>query len=670
MNNFIRNTFKEQKNALFILIPLSVAIFFLAYFSIKESRADSLKLLVIQGESFIESLSSATKNAISSEEFYTFLAHKRYNEIIVDLEQEELYEITNDELYRHCVMHNLYSAHIFDVDSTLVASSFARGSQLRLPSFVIDEVQYLLSNRDENYLLLLDEDNPSGEIRHYYIKLSNKLDRITVIVADARYFTVALEQTQIGYLARQMASENSIEYIIYQSTDGIVFSSLDIDGILSIESDTFLSQALEADTIMHRIYSMADSELLEIVRPFSTSDYPFGLLRIGLSLKDYNSITKRFDNQMIVFSTGLLLLLIISVVYLNSRKKRKKILAQYDQIKSISDKIFDEMKTGVAAVDKNGCILLVNNAFESIVQIDELSGKSWEDAVISKIPLFPQFSNMQSRLVEKEITFNFDSREKTVLVVLSYLALEQDDDKSFVVVMNDITNLRELEQKSARKERLSEMGDLAAGVAHEIRNPLNTISIASQRLAGEFIPIENKDEYLSFTKQIKNETKRLNDIITKFLALARGGANQKEKISLSKTVEEFCQFVSVEAESLGIKIEIDIESQYYIDGNIDEIKQVLANLYNNSKESLNSCMGIIKLSIHSIQNKTELIFEDSGPGIPEKIREKIFTPYYTTKEAGTGLGLPTIYRIIADMGGEILVEKSELGGAKFIILFS
>ncbi len=670
MINYIRKTFKEQKNALFILIPLSVAIFFLAYFSIKESRADSLKLLVIQGESFIESLSSATKNAISSEEFYTFLAHKRYNEITVELEQQELHNINNDDLYRHCIMHNLYSAHLFDVDSTLIASSFARGSQLRLPSFVIDEVQYLLSNRDENYLLLLDEDNPPGEIRHYYLKLSNKLDRITVIVVDARYFTVALEQTQIGYLARQMASENSIEYIIYQSTEGIVFSSLDIDGILSIESDTFLTQALEADIIMHRIYMMEDSELLEIVRPFSTSDYPFGLLRIGLSLIDYDSITKRFDNQMIVFSTGLLLLLIISVVYLNSRKKRKKILAQYDQIKSISDKIFDEMKTGVAAIDKHGTIVLVNNAFESILHIHDLSDENWTDRIISQISDFPQLSNKATRLIEKELTFKHDNLEKTILIVLSYLSLDNNDSESFVVVVNDITALKELEQKSARKERLSEMGDLAAGVAHEIRNPLNTISIASQRLAGEFVPVENKEEYLSFTKQIKNETKRLNEIITKFLALARGDKKQKSKINLSEIVEEFCQFVSVEAESLGIKIEKDIESQYYIDGNIDAIKQVLANLYNNSKESLNSCMGIIKISLRISSNNTELVFEDSGPGIPEDIREKIFTPYYTTKEAGTGLGLPTIYRIVADMGGEISVETSELGGAKFVILFS
>lgn len=669
MKNKSGNSFVDQKTALVILVPLTIAVFFLAYFSIKESRSDSLKLLVIQGEAFIESLSSATKNAISSEEFYTQFAHRRYNEITIELEQPELDEITDDNLYRLALLHNLYSAHLFDIDSTIVASSFARGSQIKLPDFVIEEVKYLLSNREENYLLLLDEDNPSGEIRHYYIKLSNRMDRVSVIVADAHYFTEALKQTQIGYLARQMASENSILYIIYQSSEGIIFSSLEVDDLLSIESDRFLSEALESDTIMHRIHTMNDNDLLEIVRPFSTSDYPYGLLRIGLSLNAYNSISKRFDTQMIIFSTGLLLLLFVSVVYLNSRKKRKRISEQYDQYKSVSDKIFDEMKTGVAAVDKDGRIIVVNRAFEKILHVNNLSGEKWETTIAGLLPSLSNLQESQARIIEQEISYTKNKETKILLVVLSSLLSSKDERDGFVVVVNDITSLRELEQKTARKERLSEMGDLAAGVAHEIRNPLNTISIASQRLAGEFSPTENKDEYLSFTKQIKDETKRLNDIITKFLALARGDKKHREEINLTEVVEEFTQFVSVEAESLGIQIEKKIETQCQIDADKDIIKQILANLYNNSKEALNSCMGIIKLSVHSTQNKTELIFEDSGPGIPEEIREKIFTPYYTTKEAGTGLGLATIYRMVSDMGGEVKVEKSELGGAKFVIKF-
>ena len=669
MKNSSQNFITTQKTVLTILVAMTIVIFLFTYFSIKESRSDSLKLLVIQGEAFIESLSSAAKNAISSEEFYTQLAHKRYNEITLELEQLELSSITNEKLFRLCLLHNLYSAHVFDLNANLVAGSFARGSQIKLPQFVIDEVKYLISNPEENYLLLLDDENNAGETRHYYIKMSNKLDRITVLVTDALYFTDALEQTQIGYLARQMTSNSSIKYIIYQSTDGIIFSSYEIDGILSIDSDEFLTNALESDTIMHRIYPINGEELLEIVRPFSTSDYPFGLLRIGLSLDDYKSISRRYDWQMIIFSTGLLLLLIISIRYLSSRKKRRIILEEYDQFRSISDKIFNEMNTGVAAIDKEGKFIVVNRAFENIVEIQNLSGTGWDKIATELLPSLPKIQRTSPRVIEQELNYRVNEKEKILLIVLSSLSSKDSDNEGFVVVINDITTLRELEQKTARKERLSEMGDLAAGVAHEIRNPLNTISIASQRLASEFAPSENQDEYLSFTKQIKDETKRLNDIITKFLALARGDVKQKSEIDISQIVSEFVRFICVEAESLTIQSQVDISPECKIQGDADTVKQLLANLYNNTKEAFEGKAGILKISVQKDSSLVHVTFEDNGPGIPEQIREKVFTPYYTTKEAGTGLGLPTIHRIVLDMGGEIKVGESKLGGAKFHITF-
>jgi len=355
---------------------------------------------------------------------------------------------------------------------------------------------------------------------------------------------------------------------------------------------------------------------------------------------------------------------------MNSRKKRKRILAQYDQIKSVSDKIFEEMKTGVAAIDKYGKIILVNSAFEFILDKHNLIEKQWNDIPESLIPSYSDLSENNLRVQENEIVINCNDTEKTLLVVQSKLINDEDENEGFVVVVNDITSLRELEQKSARKERLSEMGDLAAGIAHEIRNPLNTISIASQRLAGEFTPTDNKEEYLSFTKQIKDETKRLNTIITKFLALARGEEKIKTQINLTNLVVEFTNFISTEAKSLNIELRQQLDPEIYIAGDSDKVKQMLANLYNNSKEELHGASGVVMLSVTNQDDRVVLSFEDSGNGIPAELSEKIFTPYYTTKEAGTGLGLAIIYKIISDMHGEIAVTSSHLGGAKFTIIFA
>lgn len=659
----------DQRFLAFIIIPLAVAVFLITYVGIKESRSDSFELLVIQGQAFIESLAKASENAITSEQFYDQLIHKRYNEITTEIELKELDSLSDRYLYQLALNHNLYAAFVYDMDSNLVVGAIARGSFVQLPNFVDKEVRNLIRNPEDNYLLLLDDDNATGEALHYYIKLSNKLDRVIVLVGDALYYVQALQQTEIGYLARQMAMEKGVSYIVYQTKDSIIFSSRKASEFNTIESDPFLTEALESDTIMHRKYTIEDQEVLELVRPFSTSDSPFGLLRVGLSLDAYNSVLHGYDLQMIILSLSLFLLVLVVMVYINSRRKRIEITAQYQQIKSISDKIFDEMKIGVAAVDKNGMIIFANAAFDRIFDIPEAKGSNWDEVVQSPSLHYGDFYRSSETVLEREINFQSKNASKTLLIGLSKLHKTDDLQNGMVAVVYNITVFRDLEKKSARKERLSEMGNLAAGVAHEIRNPLNTISIASQRLASEFHPSENKDEYLAFTKQIREETKRLNDIITRFLALARGEEQKNQLVDLHDIVNQFVLFINAEADNLDITITTDLQHENMVHADADQIKQVLSNLFNNSKEAIADKRGEIKISSSRQDDKVTLTFEDNGPGIPEEIREQIFTPYYTTKEAGTGLGLPTVHRIVTDMGGEISIEKSDLGGAKFVISF-
>ena len=269
--------------------------------------------------------------------------------------------------------------------------------------------------------------------------------------------------------------------------------------------------------------------------------------------------------------------------------------------------------------------------------------------------------------LEKEVSLTVDDVSRTLLVAASPLEPDEGRPSGVVVVVYDITRLRKFERESARKERLSEMGNLAAGVAHEIRNPLNTISIAVQRLAGEFEPIENRTDYEAITTQIRDETKRLNDIITRFLALARGEKRRYRRIRLDELITEIGRFFEPEARQLGIELSVRTDSDLTIEADLDSLKQVFSNLFNNAKEALAGKGGGIVIAAKGRQKSVEILFADTGPGIPVGIREKMFTPYFTTKDGGTGLGLPTVHKIITDLGGEINVRETESGGAAFVI---
>ncbi len=652
-----------------IVIIVALSVFILTWVGIRKGRADSFELLVLQGKAFTEVLAQAAENAIISESFYDYLVHLRYAEIVADLSKYDLPELNDDILIQIAQTHNLYGIFVFAADSTVVAGGIIRGPQVSLPEFVEEEVKQLIADPENNYVLLLEEGDNPGEAIHYYLEISNALDRVVLIMADAVYYVNALEQTQIGYVAQKMAREQSIEYIIYQSTQGIIFSSRATGKLLAIESDPFLSTALEADSISHRIWEFQGQKVLELVRPFSSREYPFGLLRVGLSLDGFYSISRGFDRQMIALAGVLFVLTVTALLYFNSRQKRQELSRQYTHIKTITDKIFEKMRTGVAVVEKSGRITLANDAFSEIFGITEsVVGHRWDEVVDVAELSFSRISSLQRTTDEFELTLSTSKGVKTLLVAISKLGDGESEPEGVVLVVYDITRLKEYERKSARKERLSELGNLAAGVAHEIRNPLNTISIAAQRLSAEFTPTEDEDEYRRFTEQIRTETKRLNEIITRFLALAREEKKKHTPVNLSQVITDTLSFLKLEAEKLGIAIKADIQPEIYYEADADAVKQVVLNLFANAKEALEGRAGCVTVSLRRHDAEIELLFSDNGPGIPPELRDKIFTPYFTTKESGTGLGLATVHTIVTEMGGEIRLEESEKGGTCFVII--
>jgi len=655
-----------------IVLPLvlAAAVFVFTWVSISESRKDSLKLLVMQGTSFTEALALSAANAIEAESFYDLLVQMRYSDIVVTLSGLVIDDRTNDHLSQAAIQHELEAVYLCDLDGGIMAFGGPPGSPAALPEFVVAEVRQLSDSLETNYVLLLEPGDLQQPSLHYYLQIANTLDRIIVLVVDAQYYLQALQRTQIGYLVQDMSREPGVEYIIYQSTDGIVFASRRTGPLLAVESDPFLQESLNADTIRHREYVFQDRDILELVRPFATTEYPFGLFRVGLALDRYYTVSRGFDRLMIALATVLMVVVLLSLAYYSSRRKRRELRRRYTDIKSITDTIFDQMRTGVAAIDETGMLTLANRAFERIVGTGRVVGRSWDDVI--KIPAISRerLLSWKEGTDEREIPITTGRGERILMVAVSEYLPGREVDAGQVVVVYDITRLKEFERKSARRERLSEMGNLAAGVAHEIRNPLNTISIAAQRLAAEFEPPDKREEFIAFTGQIRAETKRLNQIITRFLDLTRVKTATPKPVRIDAIVSETVDFFKLEADTLAIDLTADTEADLEVRADPDAIKQVLTNLFTNAREALDGQPGRIQITVSKSGRGVKIVFEDSGPGIPPELREKVLTPYFTTKDSGTGLGLPTVDRIVTDLGGEVRIEASDLGGAKFVILLS
>ncbi|MBM4313489.1 MAG: hypothetical protein FJ122_06160 [Deltaproteobacteria bacterium] len=234
-----------------------------------------------------------------------------------------------------------------------------------------------------------------------------------------------------------------------------------------------------------------------------------------------------------------------------------------------------------------------------------------------------------------------------------------------------LAGIVEMERQLEKAERLSSLGQLAAGVAHEIRNPLNAISMASQRLKREFIPAEpaKNQEFETMTGVIRDEIRRLNGIIEEFLTFSKSRKLELRDSPLQEVLRKIVNLVSAEAAAKGIAIRTHWkESPVVVPMDMDKLQQALFNFVKNAMESITG-EGSVTLSILKPEKgRVRIRIADTGCGMTAEEVDKIFSPEYTTKEKGLGLGLTLAHEIIRGHGGDIQVQSRKGKGTTFEIL--
>ncbi len=217
-----------------------------------------------------------------------------------------------------------------------------------------------------------------------------------------------------------------------------------------------------------------------------------------------------------------------------------------------------------------------------------------------------------------------------------------------------------------QKERLSAMGELAAGVAHEIRNPLNAISMTVQRLGREFPPAENAGEQLQLIRIVRKEIDRIGNIIRQFLQFARPQSLHLQDGQLDETLNRVLELYRSKLGSHDIRLEWNPVKSIRARYDEEKISQVFVNLIENAVQAMPGG-GELHCRMDRQHNKIRVIFRDTGTGIEEQNLDKIFNLYFTTKADGTGLGLAQVYQIVAEHGGSIEVASRIGEGTTFTI---
>jgi signal transduction histidine kinase len=219
-----------------------------------------------------------------------------------------------------------------------------------------------------------------------------------------------------------------------------------------------------------------------------------------------------------------------------------------------------------------------------------------------------------------------------------------------------------IEKQLERSERLASLGTVAAGVAHEIRNPLGMIQIKTDKLAVDQI---NEETLKEFKASVTSNIERSTNIIRNMLDLAKSKDKKHENVDLNRIIESALQFFPLS----GIKLVKELSPISNIIGDAEELKQVFVNLIDNAVKAMPGG-GSLKLVSRQEENKIIIDVSDTGVGIPKEDFERIFDPFYSTRHEGTGLGLSITYRIIREHGGNIKVESKVGEGSTFQLQFT
>jgi signal transduction histidine kinase len=251
-----------------------------------------------------------------------------------------------------------------------------------------------------------------------------------------------------------------------------------------------------------------------------------------------------------------------------------------------------------------------------------------------------------------------------IITILAMYLLYHDQNRH-------LSGIVEMERRLEKAERLSSLGQLAAGVAHEIRNPLNAISMATQRLKRDFVPADQSknDDFQNLSGVIRDEIRRLNSIIEEFLSFSKSRRLELSDFSVIEVLQKIVSLIREEATSRGITIETRWRhTPAVIPMDINKLQQSFLNLIKNAMESVTGD-GKITITVDNEGKKYIVVsISDTGCGMTTEEIERIFSPEYTTKEKGLGLGIPLASEIIRGHGGDIKVISRKGEGTTFEVI--
>ncbi len=341
------------------------------------------------------------------------------------------------------------------------------------------------------------------------------------------------------------------------------------------------------------------------------------------------------------------------------RSRLTGLAAELDGLRRYHRQTLQELPLGVCSLSRDQEILMWNRAMEDLTRIPaktvvgsrlETIGEPWRSLLQSFVELQVEHLHKQRLDMHGQIRW-LNLRKAAINEPLA------PDNSGLVILLEDLTDTQLLEDKLVHSERLASIGRLAAGVAHEIGNPVTGIACLAQNLRYEH---EADAEVTDISSQIIEQTKRISKIVQSLMSFAHAGPQQQasDPVCLADTAAEAIALLSLNRDGVDVEFFNLCDPTHLVKGDPQRIAQILINLLSNARDA-SFPGGAIRVSTRATEHHVELSVEDEGSGIPKAIAGRLFEPFFTTKDPGkgTGLGLALVYSIVEEHYGQIAIDS-------------
>lgn len=662
---YIKRSFLRPRSLIIVFLAMAAIMVSSALIELHQSKRELLDLMKNQGNSLLESVITSSSNTLLTNEYLeNFLEERLLNNANFIRYLYEKQQVNDEFLKKFANENNIFRINIYTKNGRREYSNHSRGpGRFHTQSAPLQVLSPIFQGQKDTLVIGFKEAQHQSGYR-FAVALAARNRSAIVLNLNAEKILQFRRRIGFGTLLQQLSENPGIVFLALQDTSGIIAASGNVSELERIVHDPFLKNSLMTNVFSSRTSVFNGESILEVVHPFNYNEIDVGLFRLGISLKPLNNIRDRIIRRLLIITFILVAIGFLFFTFMLTRQHYHVLQKQYQVVESYSGAIIQNVSDAIIVFDEISGIKIFNLSAEKIFQ-------KKEKAVIGKkITALFDHSDCSSMLESTKPLSYYECaiRNKKKYLLVSKSKFEDEHGQiNTILLIRDFTERRKLEDQLQRKERLTAMGELASGVAHEIRNPLNTIATIIQQLKKDFQPQKNSDEYHQLSQLVYGEVQRINETISDFLKFSRPHPIQAEEFLLSDLFDAIkIQYDAMFSQN-NIHFSVNTDWNGHVFWDRPQMQQLLMNLIQNSVDAIKND-GIISIFVNQInEQEIKIQVSDNGPGISESQKTKIFNLYYTTKAKGTGIGLSIVQRIILEHGGLITVESEQGKGANFIL---